>query len=229
MGDHARVWDYLLGPYVLGDLDPDERREVEHHLRKCPACADEERKLRETHERLASAAITNVPASLKEIVLAAEPPPEEGPATGRTALPWSRYVAVAAALLVLSAGVYVAGAFLSSGVTAALTPTGLAPGAGGELRVEASETVTRADLEVWGLPRTGPNEYYELWFGREEGRVSAGTFKVDDEGWGRLTTTCPEVGGGYQRVGITLEKFPEEPRIDEAKVVLGGELRGTDG
>jgi len=39
-----------------------------------------------------------------------------------------------------------------------------------------------ASLDVWGLPQTGPNEYYELWFGMEEGRVSVGTFTVDDRG-----------------------------------------------
>lgn len=227
--EHGRAWDVLLGPYVLGELEPDEEREVERHLKECPACREEERALRGVHERLASAAIANAaaPPGLKERVLAAVPPREEGP-PARETLPWPRRVAVAAAaLLVISLAVYAAGAILSSGETAALSPTELAPGARGELQVEDSETVTEADLEVWGLPKTGPNEYYQLWFGREEGRVSAGTFTVNDEGWGTLSTTCPEVEGGYRRVGITLEKFPEEPRLSEARVVLGGELRGT--
>jgi anti-sigma factor RsiW len=30
-----------LGAYVLGALEPDERRRVEEHLRRCPACAAE--------------------------------------------------------------------------------------------------------------------------------------------------------------------------------------------
>ena len=30
-----------LGAYVLGALEPDERREIEDHLRRCPACAAE--------------------------------------------------------------------------------------------------------------------------------------------------------------------------------------------
>ena len=30
-----------LGAYVLGALDPDERREMDAHLRRCPACAAE--------------------------------------------------------------------------------------------------------------------------------------------------------------------------------------------
>ena len=30
-----------LGAYVLGALEPDERRRVDEHLRDCPACAAE--------------------------------------------------------------------------------------------------------------------------------------------------------------------------------------------
>ncbi len=64
-----------------------------------------------------------------------------------------------------------------------------------------------------------------MWLGKEGGRVSAGTFAVDDRGRGELSALCPEVAGGYQRAGITLEQFPEEPRIDSAKVVLRGDLQ----
>src|SRR5215210_3534688 len=53
----------LLGPYVLGALDPEEERAVERHLSGCPACQNEERGLRETHERLAGASIAASSAS----------------------------------------------------------------------------------------------------------------------------------------------------------------------
>ncbi len=233
--EHRRTQD-LLGPYVLGALEPNEQREVERHLGACAACREEERGLRETHERLAGAAIAGAaaPPRLKERILAAlpprnaaeTPPAEEHGRPRRTVL---AAVAAAAALLVvaLAAVAYSAWPF-DSAETASLAPTELAPGAGGEIEVESSGAGTEAELEVWGLPRTGPNEYYQLWFGREEGRISAGTFVVDDEGRGRLYTTCPKVAaGGYRRVGITLERFPEEPRRDSARVVLGGELRGS--
>ncbi len=233
--EHRGIRDLMLGPYVLGALGSDEEREVERHLQRCPACRQEERRLRETHERLAGAAIANAaaPPRLKERVLTSLPPRSEDRAPGGGRVSSSRPVrgAVAvAALLVLAlvaAYYYSAGSLDPAAETAALAPTGLAPDAGGELEVRASGVGAEADLEVWGLPATGPNEYYELWFGREEGRVSAGTFTVDAEGRGRLSTTCPEVAGGYRRVGVTLERFPEEPRRDGAKVVLGGELRDT--
>ena len=82
-----------------------------------------------------------------------------------------------------------------------------------------------AKLEVRDMPRLHENEYYELWFGKESGRVSAGTFTVDEDGRCTLETNVPaRTLGGYERVGITLEKFPEEPRMDDARVVLGGGL-----
>jgi hypothetical protein len=63
--------------------------------------------------------------------------------------------------------------------SATLEPSALAPGAGGELPVQEEDPNARAEPEVWGLPQPGANEYYELWFGEEGERVSAGTFAVD--------------------------------------------------
>nr|MDQ5812609.1 anti-sigma factor [Actinomycetota bacterium] len=111
--------------------------------------------------------------------------------------------------------------------SATLEPTDLAPRAGGELSVREGDPNAQAELEVWGLPRPEEHEYYELWFGTEEGRVSAGTFTVDADGRDTVYMSVPEEASEYQRVGITLEKFPREPRMSSAKVVLGGELRGS--
>lgn len=226
----------LLGPYTLGALDSEEERAVERHLAACAACRDEERGLRETHERLAGASIAaaSAPPDLKARVLDALP--ERGEPTtsgGRGGRSWPlarRVVAVAAAVLLLPAALliaYSAGLFDRTETRATLAPTDLAPGAGGEVDVRGSGPNMEASLEVWGLPKTGPNEYYQLWLGRDDGRVSAGTFAVDDLGRGELSGLCPETVGGYQRAGITLEQFPEEPRMDSAKVVLRGDLQSA--
>ncbi|HEX5914524.1 MAG TPA: zf-HC2 domain-containing protein, partial [Rubrobacter sp.] len=42
----------LLGPYVMGNLEPYEEREVEDHLQGCVGCRQEARELRLAHERL---------------------------------------------------------------------------------------------------------------------------------------------------------------------------------
>jgi hypothetical protein len=227
----------LLGPYILETLDPEEERAVERHLSGCPACQNEERGLRETHERLAASSIaaSSAPPELKARILGALLQRGEARTSGGTASDarrasparWIAAVAAAVLLLLPAALVtaYSVGLFDRTQIAATLDPTELAPEAGGELEVRGSGPNMEASLEVWGLPETGPNEYYQLWFGKEEGRISAGTFAVDDRGRGELSGLCPETTGGYQRAGITLEQFPEEPRMDSARVVLRGDLQ----
>jgi anti-sigma-K factor RskA/putative zinc finger protein len=213
----------LLGPYVAGMLEPEEERKVEEHLETCSRCSEEVLDLRLAHERLMDlAGLTHTPpAGLKERVMDGMPRRE----TRRVPL------AAAAAVLFMLAVVgvlYASGIFGRDAVASAtLEPTDLAPQAGGELSVREGDPNAQAELEVWGLPRPGEHEYYELWFGTEEGRMSAGTFTVDADGRDTVYMSVPEEAREYQRVGITLEKFPREPRISSAKVVLGGELRGS--
>jgi hypothetical protein len=220
MSEHLEVRD-LLGPYVMDALEPEEERQVEEHLERCEPCREEVRDLRLAHERLVDLANTSEvpPPELKDRVMTGMPRRE----TRRTP-----FVAAAAAVLLALA---VLGVLYSFGVfdreeiaSATLKPTDLAPGAGGELQVREDDPNAQAELEVWGLPRPGPNEYYELWFGEEGGRVSAGTFTVDARGRETLYMSVPEQASSYQQVGITLEKFPKEPRMSSAKAVLTGEL-----
>ena len=229
MSEHPETRN-LLGPYVMGALDPQEERAVEEHLDGCEACREETRELRLAHERLADLAdaTRTPPHELKGRVVADMPGRTPGvPTPGRRIPPWAAVAAVLCAIAVL-------GVLFSSGlsdlfapeVATTLRPTPLAPGAGGELRIERSSANTRAELEVWDLPPLEEGEYYELWFGKGEGRVSAGTFTVGEEGRVTCQMTVPaETVGDYERVGITRERFPVEPRMDSARVVLGGELR----
>jgi len=219
MSAHLELRD-LLGPYVIGALEPEEKRQVEEHLGRCSSCKDEVRDLRLAHERLTELANTEQtpPQDLKSRVLG-DPPRLE---TRRA--PLAAAAAILCALAVLGV-LYSTGLFAPDEVAAAnLEATALAPRAGGELRVHEEDPNAQAELEVWGLPRPGPNQYYELWFGEEGGRVSAGTFTVDEGGQETLYMTVPEDASGYGQVGITLEEFPEEPRISAAKPVLTGEL-----
>jgi Anti-sigma-K factor rskA/Putative zinc-finger len=220
MSEHLEVKD-LLGPYVMGALEPEEERKVEEHLERCASCREEAQDLRLAHERLVDLANTTVtpPPELKNRVLTGMPRRE----TRRVPL-----VAAAAVLLVLA----VLGVMYSSGffgrdeiASANLKPTDLAPRAGGELQVREDDPNAQAELEVWGLPRPGKDEYYELWFGQEGGRISAGTFTVDEQGRETLYMSVPAEASDYEQVGITLEKFPREPRMRSAKAVLIGELK----
>lgn len=234
-GEHPWAKE-LLGPYVLGALDLEEEREVGRHIAECAACQEEERGLRETHERLVgfSVAVSSAPPHLKEQVLAALPPHDRsGMPTGATRNPsWftsrvGRLMVAAAIVLLMAAlpAVAYSSGFFDRVRTSTLAPTGLAPEAGGGLTVRGSGPNVEANLEVWGLPRAGPDEYYELWFGKNGGRVSAGTFAVDPEGHGKLSGSVPQLEGDYQSIDVTLEKLPEEPRMSSAQIVLQGDLR----
>lgn len=225
MSDHRYVRD-LLGPYLLGSLEPEDEMEVRRHLGHCEACQSEEQSLRQPHERLRE--LANVaetpPPGLKSRVLSGTS--DQPPHRRSSRLPLLAAAAAVLLALAVSVTLYASGFFAPEPVAeATLRPTEPASQAGGELRVRRSEPNVQAQLEVWNLPQPGPNQYYELWFGKGEGRVSAGTFTVDAEGRGTLRMTVPETPGDYQRVGITLEEFPREPRMDSAKVVLGGELQ----
>jgi hypothetical protein len=223
--EHMMARD-LLGPYVLGALDPEEELVVEDHLQRCAACRTEERELRQAHEHLS------------ELMGVRETPPPEIKGSVMSGLPRRRTLremrrapifAAAAALITLSLVVIFSSGLLNRDAMASATleSTPLAPEAGGELRVRADDPNARATLEVWNMPNCKKDEYYELWFGEEGGRVSAGTFKVDERGQGTLQMSVPEEAGNYGQVGITLEEFPEEPRMDSAKPVLTGELEGS--
>jgi hypothetical protein len=219
MSEHLEVKN-RLGPYVMGTLDPQEGHRVEDHLEECASCRGEAPDLRLAHERLTDPANATemLPQELKSRVSTALPRRE----TRRVPLVAA---AVLGALALLGVLLYASG-LLGPGevASATLEPTNLAPGAGGELQVQAEDPNARAELEVWGLPRPEKDEYYELWFGKEGGRMSAGTFTVDARGRETLTMTVPEKASSYDQVGITIEQFPKEPRMSAAKPVLIGEL-----
>lgn len=220
MSEHHRVQN-LLGPYLLGSLEPDEALEVREHLNRCAECRTEELSLRRSHEQLAelSSVVETPSPELKDRVLDGLPRREPR----RMPL----FMAAAAICVLAALGIlYASDFFTRDTASTALQPTEFAPQAGGELRVHrgGGDPNVEAELEVWNLPRPEPNEYYELWFGKGEGRVSAGTFTVDTDGRSTLSMTVPQTPGEYQRVGITLEEFPEEPSMDSPTVVLGGEL-----
>lgn len=105
-----------------------------------------------------------------------------------------------------------------------LEPTGLAPGASGEVRIEDAGDNVRVNLDVSGLPELRSDEYYELWFVKDGERISSGGFTVDDEGSATVTMNAPPAAERYPSMGITHEESSGDPRPSPTKV-LGGELQ----
>ncbi|HKH12959.1 MAG TPA: anti-sigma factor [Rubrobacter sp.] len=221
MSEHPETRD-LLGPFVMGDLDPAEKRAVEEHLENCASCRQEVESLRLAHENLVefAAASEAPPEHLKDRAVAGMP----GPAVRRLVPPWA---AAAAAALLLAAGLAYGTSLLGGREVAAATlePTDRAPRAGGEVKVMGGGENAEVRLEAWGLPACEDEEYYELWLVEGEERVSAGTFSVGKSGEVEVVLNAPEFADAYPQVGITAET-DTDPSPGDAKM-LGGKLRGT--
>ena len=219
MSEHSEMRN-LLGPYVMGALEPREDREVEDHLRECAGCREEANELRIVHERLLDLAhaTQEPPQDLEECVVFGIPRRE-----ARRRLP--SWVAAVAAVCVLAVLGTVFVPDLSGGralASATLTPTDLAPDAGGEVSVKDAGENMEVRLEAWGLPQCEGDRYYELWLVEGEERVSAGSFTVGPSGRVEVNMNAPDFAGSYPAVGITYE-HDKDPRASDAKM-LSGEL-----
>ena len=220
MSEHPELRN-LLGPYVMGALEPREEREVKDHLRECPGCREEADGLRIAHERLLDLAYAaqTPPQDLEERVVAAVLPHRD-----RRRLPsWAAAVAAVFCVIAVVGAIFVPD--LSSGpdlASATLTPTDFAPDAGGEVSIKEAKGNMEVRLEAWGLPRCEDDRYYELWLVEGEERVSAGSFTVGPSGRVEVNMNAPDFAGSYPAVGITYE-HDRDPRAGDEKV-LSGEL-----
>lgn len=221
MSEHPEMRN-LLGPYVMGSLEPREEREVEDHLRECAGCREETNGLMVAHERLLDLAhATEVPPkSVEERVVAAIPHHH-----GRRRLPpWVAAVAAVFCVLVVLGTILVPG--LSGGsafASATLTPTDLAPDAGGQVSIEKANGNMDVNLKAWGLPRCEEGRYYELWLVEGEERVSVGSFTVGPSGKIDVSMNAPGFARSYPAVGVTYE-HDRDPRASDTKI-LSGKLR----
>jgi Anti-sigma-K factor rskA/Putative zinc-finger len=224
-----------LGSYALGGLDPDQAAEVERHLNGCDAC-------RTAYERLA-----RLPALL-DLVEPSQSPREhpsapledavlagfrdargERPAPRRTRrrfrLPQLR-VALPSALVgaVLAVAALAIGGALSQAPEPVTTVTLRPPAGAANMSATARLTSGAAGTEVELDARLAPlraGEVYELWFGREDGRVSAGTFTVDRDGRARLRLSAAARTGEHDQIGITREPDGLDPAGNGPAVVTG--------
>ena len=219
MSEHPGTRD-LLGPYVMGTLEPYEEREVEDHLQRCTSCRQEAQELRLVHERLADLAYSTEapPKDLRARVVAGIPRRE----AGRRVPIWVAAVAAAFCVLAAVLGVIITPDLFGARASANLSPTGRAPDAGGKVSIGGTGENMEMRLEVWGLPPCKSEQYYELWLVEGHERVSAGSFTVGQSGRVDVRLNVPGFAGSYSKVGVTAE-YDKDPRAGEAKM-LSGEL-----
>jgi len=105
-----------------------------------------------------------------------------------------------------------------------LTATALAPEASGELRGERAGENIRIELDVRGLPELGEDEYYEMWYAKEDGeRISCGAFRPAPDGQTTVYLTTPLNARDYPEIEVTREADAGNPQASGEKV-LEGEL-----
>jgi hypothetical protein len=216
MSEHPETRD-LLGPYVMGTLEPHEESEVVDHLEECASCREEAQELRLAHQRLADLAYSTEmpPQDLKSRVVARIPRRE----TRRRVPTW--VASVAAALCVLAVlGAVLTPELLGARASANLRPTGRAPDAGGEVSIQGAGENVQMRLEAWGLPPCKSEQYYELWLVEGDERVSAGTFTVGQSGRVDVRMNAPNFAASYPIVGVTAE-YDKDPRASDARMLSG--------
>lgn len=217
MNDHNHLKE-LLGPYVLGILEPGEERELERHLERCQGCREEEAELRLVHHNIREATTPPRP-ELKARIIQRLPRRR-----------WRIPIIAAAAILLLT--LFLGGIFPALlrpqdavAATATLSPTNQVSRANGEVRLEDTGVNMQVKLEVSGLSPLQPDEYYEVWFVKGDKPISCGGFAVDSEGRAMVTMNAAKAAyAGYSYVVVTREKSSGDPLPSESKV-LGGEIR----
>jgi hypothetical protein len=218
MSEHPEIRD-LLGPYVMGTLEPYEEREIEDHLEGCASCGEEAQELRLAHERLADLAYSTgaPPEDLRARVVAGIPWHE----ASRRVPTWVAAVAAAFCVLAVLAVIITPDLFGGRAMASAnLSPTVRAPGAGGEVSIRGTGENMEMRLEAWGLPPCKSEQYYELWFVEGDERVSAGSFTVGQSGRVDVTLNAPIFAASYPTVGVTAE-YDKDPRASDAKMLSG--------
>ncbi len=238
----------LAGPYALDALDAGERDRFERHLRRCSACDDEVRRMKQAATALAMAAAAEPPAGLRERVLAAVavtpqlPPPAAEPARRRARLGWAsppsglypRLVTAVAAVAVIAAAVL--GGLLAAtrgqldsvqarnqeiaAVLAAPDARAVSAPAvgGGSATVVVSRSEDKIVFTSSGLRVLPAAKVYELWLIGAGGARPAGLLPEPSDG-----TTAPVLASGLaagDKVGVTVEPSGGTSRPTTTPILL---------
>lgn len=239
--DH-RVWRERIAAAVIERRPPEP--DLADHLGTCAACSDEWRRLAGASARLIAASRSlpldaEPPDRLRGRLMATRrqvagagrvedaPAPEPAAASGPRGrrgwagrLAWGGAGALVGAAAVVLVLVVVGSRVGPERVT--LAGSSLAPAALGSAVLDRQPNGTvRVTLEMAGLPRSGPDDFYELWLVGDQGRVSAGTFRSDGSPIGLTLATAADPGA-YPRIGITLEPDDGNPDASNDRVAGSG-------
>jgi predicted anti-sigma-YlaC factor YlaD len=197
----------LIGPFVLGGLEPDEMEEMREHLAECDRCAAERRRLASLPALLDSAHAQDTVATpspeLEDAVL--DRFVRERAQAARPPRRWSRFAIPMAAGLTVALAV-VLGLVLPGGGERAYARAELWSTSGrvlGSASIEEVEAGTNVQLRAHDLP-TARGAVYELWCVRTDGRwINGGSFRASADGSAEAQLTAAVRPGEYHLVVIT--------------------------
>jgi predicted anti-sigma-YlaC factor YlaD len=197
----------LIGPYILGGLEPAEMEEMTRHLSECDRCSAERRRLASLPALLDSAqahdTIATLSPQLEEAVL--DRFVRERAQAGRPRRTWPRFALPAAAALTVIVAVVLALA-LPGGGERAYARAELWSTSGrvlGNASVSEVATGTQVQLRAHDLPvRRGA--VYELWCVRTDGRwINGGSFHARADGTASAQLTAAVDPGEYHVMVVT--------------------------
>ena len=203
-----------LAALADGSLAPERRAELDARVAASPELADL------LAEQQRAVALTRSAASEVEAPAALRASIEHGRARRRPA-PW-RLVAVGSAVAVVAA-IVVALAVRSTEThgqqfRAALAPTALLPGAGGEATMTKTSSGWRIELEAAGLPRREGRLFYQAWLRNRAGvLVPIGTFNESR----KVTLWAGVSPKDYPGLTVTREQADGDQASSGEKVLVG--------
>jgi hypothetical protein len=203
----CREYGDLIGPYVLGALEPGEFEEMTQHLAECDRCALERRRLASLPALLdyAQADDTIAPLSpqLEDAVL--DQFVKERARSDRPPRRWRRFAIPAAAAAAVILAVVLA-LVLPGGGQRAYARAELWSTSGkvlGNASAAKVDSGTRVELRAHDLP-VGRGAVYELWCVRSDGRwINGGSFHARPDGTAAAVLTAAVRPGEYHVVVVT--------------------------
>jgi anti-sigma-K factor RskA len=205
-----------LAALADGSLDPERRAELEARIEASPNLAD---RLAEQERAVAllqgAGDEVEAPAGLR-----ARLETQRSTRTVRTPRRLALAGVAAAAVAAAAIAVVVSGGSGSHGprFQAALGPTPLAPGAGGEATLTRTSSGWRIQLDATGLPRLEGDRFYEAWLRSSKGElVPVGTFNE-----GQNVTLWAGVSPlSYEVLTVTRERADGNEASSGQKVLVG--------
>jgi hypothetical protein len=204
----CRTHGDLIGPYVLGRLEPDEMEAMTEHLAECDRCSAERRQLAALPTLLDSAqaedTIATLSPQLEDAVL--DRFVRERAQAARPARVWQRFAIPAAAAAAVLLAVVLALVLPGASGERAYARAELWSTSGrmlGSASVAEVPGGTRVQLRADHLPVTR-GTVYELWCVRSDGRwISGGSFHARPDGSAAAQLTAAVRPGEYHVVVVT--------------------------